>query len=148
MKIEQRLDETIEELKDYKAMTRGLVNDLIERLQDAKREIRELRKNQKKERTTKVPKKPCVFETDTNISNQMCDFLKVPRETKMTRNNVTHRIHKYCEENGLLQTGNRRIINIDDNMASLLKNYSGQQVTWLNIQTFIKHHYDDVDETG
>lgn len=141
-KIEQRLDETIEELKDYKAVTRGLCNDLIERLLDAKREIRQLRKNQKKQRVKKDPKKPHVFETDISISDQLCDFFKLPHGTKMSRNEVTHKLHKYCDDNQLMQADNRRIIIINDTLLPLLRNYKpGDQITWLNIQTYIKHHY-------
>ena len=141
-KIEQRLEETIEELKDYKAMTRGLCNDLIERLLDAKREIRQLRKNQKKQRVKKDPKKPNVFETDILISDELCDFFAIPRGTKMSRNEVTHKLHKFCDDNNLMQPDNRRIIIINDKLRPLLRNYApDQQITWLNIQSYIKHHY-------
>ena len=141
-KIEQRLDETIEELKDYKAMTRGLCNDLIERLFDAKREIRQLRKNQKKQRVKKDPKKPNVFETDISISNQLCDFFEIPHGSKMSRNEVTHKLHKFCDDNNLMQKDNRRIIIVNDKLRPLLRNYTpGEQITWLNIQSYIKHHY-------
>jgi chromatin remodeling complex protein RSC6 len=150
-KIEQRLDETIDELKEFKAMTRGMCNDFIERLQDAKKEIRQLRKQQKKPRIKKDPKKPCVFEINTRISDELCVFFNEPIGTEMTRNEVTHKLHVYCEEHGLMDPTNRRIIHPDEKFKALLKNYpenptKDQQLTWLNIQSFIKHHYPDIAE--
>lgn len=150
-KIEQRLDETIDELKEFKAMTRGMCNDFIERLQDAKKEIRQLRKQQKKPRIKKDPKKPCVFEINTRISDELCVFFNEPIGTEMTRNEVTHKLHVYCEEHGLMDPTNRRIIHPDEKFKALLKNYpenptKDQQLTWLNIQSFIKHHYPDTVE--
>jgi len=147
-KIEQRLDETIDELKEFKAMTRGMCNDFIDRLQDAKKEIRQLRKQQKKPRIKKDPKKPCVFEIKIRISDELCAFFNEPVGTEMTRNEVTHKLHGYCEKHGLMDPTNRRIIHPDDKFKLLLKNYpdnptKNQQLTWLNIQSFIKHHYPD-----
>jgi chromatin remodeling complex protein RSC6 len=143
-KIEQRLDETINELKEYKAMTRGMCNNFIDRLQEAKKEIRELRKQQKKPRVKKDPKKPCTFETKIKISDELCLFFDEPVGTEMTRNEVTHKLHGYCEKNGLMDPTNRRIIHPNDKFRALLHNYADdQQLTWLNIQSFIKHHYPE-----
>lgn len=143
-KIEQRLDETIVELKDFKAMVRGMCNEWIDRMMDAKREIRELRRTQKKPRPKNVrePKKPHQFEIPVPISEQLCNFLGKPKGTLMSRNQVTHAIHKYCDRNGLMQDTNRRNIDPDKKMKVILKGLpSGTQLTWLNLQSYIKHHY-------
>jgi chromatin remodeling complex protein RSC6 len=145
-KIEQRLNEQIEELKDFKAMTRGMCNKFIECLEDAKNEIRLLRKTQKKPRVKKDPTKPCTFEIPVPISDQMCELLGVPKGTVMSRNNVTHELHKYCEKHKLMNPNNRRFINPNDTLRAALKNYpenpSPQEtLSWLNIQTYLKHHY-------
>ena len=142
-KIEQRLDDTIQELKDYKAMVRGMCNAFIESLQDAKREIRQLRRTQKKPRQTnsKAPKKQCTFEIPIALSDDLCDFLGVPPGTKMSRNMVTHNIQKYCVSNGLK---NGRAINPDKKMMKILRGIPKDknfELTWLNLQTYIKHHY-------
>lgn len=144
--IEQRLNETIEELKDYKAMTRGMCNKFIECLEDAKKEIRLLRKQQKKPRVRKDPKKPCTFEIPVPISPELQKLLGLPPATVMSRNDVTHELHTYCEKHGLMQADNRRKINPNAELKALLRNYPEnptpeQSLSWLNIQTYLKHHY-------
>jgi chromatin remodeling complex protein RSC6 len=143
-KIEQRLQDMIDELKEYKAMVSGMCNNYIEQLTDAKREIRQLKRTQKKPRPVNVngPKKPSVFEVLTGISDDMCAFLQVPPGSKMSRNDVTHRIHMYCKKNGLLQDGDQRIINADDALKAILSPLpAGEQLTYLNLQKYLKHNY-------
>lgn len=139
-KMEQRLDDYIETLKEFKAMTRGMCNDFIDVLSDAKREIRQLRKTQKKPRVKKEPQKPSVFETPVPISDALADFLEVEHGTVLSRNEVTHHIHTYCDDHHLMNTEDRRIIHPDDAMKAILKN-PPKKLTWLNLQSYIKHHY-------
>lgn len=141
--LDERLQESLEEFKDFKAMSRGFCNHQIELLQEARKEIRLLKKSQKKPREKKDPKKPSVFETPIPISNALADFLGKPHGTEMSRNDVTHELHAYCNEHNLMEEGNRRNINPDAEFKKLLKNIpAGTQLTWLNIQTYIKHHYE------
>lgn len=143
-KIEQRLQDMIEELKEYKCMVGGMCNKYIEQLTDAKREIRQLKRTQKKPRPNNVngPKKPSVFEVLTGISDDMCAFLQVPPGSKMSRNEVTHRIHLYCKKNGLLQDGDQRIINADEALTAILSPLpAGEKLTYLNLQKYLKHNY-------
>lgn len=143
-KIEQRLQDMIDELKEYKSMVGGMCNKYIEQLTDAKREIRQLKRTQKKPRPNNVngPKKPSVFEVLTGISDDMCAFLEVPPGSKMSRNEVTHRIHLYCKKNGLLQDGDQRIINADEALKAILSPLPpGEKLTYLNLQKYLKHNY-------
>lgn len=148
-KIEQRLDETIQELKDYKAMVRGFCNAVIDELQDAKREIRQLRRNQKKPRKqsdSKAPKKKGTFEIQQLLSDELCDLLELPHGSKMSRNQVTHNIQKYCGAHGLMEG---RVIKPNKQMKKVLKGMPKTKefkLTWLNLQAYIKHNY--INEEG
>ncbi len=146
-KIEQRLQETIDELKDYKIMTIGMVNEFIERLTEAKREIRYLRRTQKKPRPTNIsgPKKPSTFEVPVVISEGLCRLFQVPVNTQMSRNETTHRIHKYCKDNNLLQDGDQRVINPDEPLKLVLSPMpNGEKLTFFNLQRYLKHNYTSV----
>jgi hypothetical protein len=143
-KIEQRLQETIDELKDFKTMTSGMVNEFIERLTEAKREIRYLRRTQKKPRPTNIngPKKPSSFEVPVIISEGLCQLFQVAANTKMSRNETTHRIHKYCKDNNLLQDGDQRVINPDEALQNVLSPMpEGEKLTFFNLQRYLKHNY-------
>jgi len=142
-KIEQRIDDQIQELKDFKAMVRGMCNAFIDNLQDAKREIRHLRKTQKKprEKDPKAPKKKTTFEIPISLSDELCDFLGKPHGSKMSRNAVTHNIQKYCSANGLME---KRVIKPDRKMKKILKGMPKKKtfkLTWMNLQSYIKHNY-------
>lgn len=143
-RIEQQLDDTITEMKEFKFMVRGMVNDWIDRMQNAKREIKTLKRTQKRPRPANIsgPKKPCVFETPIPISDEMCEFLGVDRGTLMSRNDVTHGIHQYVVEHNLKDPENGRVIIPDDRLTAVLQGYDDtQELSYLNLQRYIKHHY-------
>jgi chromatin remodeling complex protein RSC6 len=143
-RIEQQLDDTITEMKEFKFMVRGMVNDWIERMQTAKREIRTLKRTQKRPRPANIarPKKPCVFEIPVPISDQMCDFLGLDRGTLMSRNDVTHGIHQYVVEHNLKDPENGRVIIPDQALSELIRGLpDDEDLSYLNLQRFIKHHY-------
>jgi len=143
-KMEQRLQETIDELKDYKIMVKGMCNTFIERLSDAKKEIRDLRKTQKKPRVqpTNKPKKPSVFETPIDMNPKLREFLGLKENEKLSRNDVTHRIHAYCKLNGLLEDKDQRIINPNEKLSAVLSpRPEGETLTFFNIQRYLKHNY-------
>lgn len=143
-KMEQRLQETIDELKDYKIMVKGMCNTFIDRLTDAKREIRELKRTQKKPRVqpTNKPKKPSVFETPVELKPELRKFLGLGDNEKLSRNDVTHRIHAYCKVNGLLEDKDQRIIHPNDELNTVLSpRPEGETLTFFNIQRYLKHNY-------
>ena len=143
-KMEQRLQETIDELKDFKTMVNGMCKEFIDRLTDAKREIKQLRKTQKKPRPQNVngPKKQSTFQVPTEISPALCAFLGMPEKSKMSQNGVTHAIHRYCKEQGLLQDGDQRIINPDEALRAVLAEIpDGERLTYFNLQRYLKHNY-------
>jgi chromatin remodeling complex protein RSC6 len=148
--IELRLQETINELKEFKSMVNGMTSDYISRLTDAVREIKQLRKTQKKPRPTNVqgPKKPCTFELPSLLSDNMCTFLNLPLGSSMSQNDVTHAIHKYCKQNGLLQSGDNRIINPDEALLTVLSPVpEGVTLTYFTVQRYLKHNYTRTHES-
>lgn len=144
-KMEQKLQETIDELKDFKMMVKGMCNTFIERLTDAKKEIRDLKRTQKKPRAqpTNQPKKPSVFETPIALSPALNTFLKLADDDKLSRNDVTHRIHGYCKTHGLLEDKDQRIIHPDAALDAVLSpRPEGEKLTFFNIQRYLKHNYE------
>lgn len=148
---EQRLQEMIDKLKDLKTMVNGICNDFITIATDSKREIKQLRRTQKKPRPANIsgPKKPSTFVNPYCLSDELCAFLELPPKTTMSRNAVTHAIHKYCKAHGLLQDGDQRIIHPDDALRAILSPMPpDEQLTYFNLQRYLKHNYTAVAESA
>jgi chromatin remodeling complex protein RSC6 len=94
------------------------------------------------------PKNPVTrksgFAKPTNLSVEICDFLKVPHDTQMARTDVTRALTAYIHENNLQDANDGRIILLDETLKSLMKNAEGnvpEKVTYFNMQSMIKHHF-------
>lgn len=76
------------------------------------------------------------------ISSELCDFLKVDRETQLARTDVTKKITQYIKENNLQDPLNKRRLLLDKSLTALLQPSDGQEVTYFNLQSFMKKHYE------
>jgi len=81
------------------------------------------------------------FLTPTKISDKLADFLGKEKGTMMARNEVTREINKYIRINGLQDKDNKRYINPDNNLSSVLNIPNGEQLTYFNLQKYINHHF-------
>jgi len=88
------------------------------------------------------------FEATTNLSDDMCDFLNVPRETKMNRGEILLIIARYIKDNNLRDSNEIRIIHPDEKLGKLLgepqpnlkdKNLSSDY-TYYNLRHYIERH--------
>jgi chromatin remodeling complex protein RSC6 len=79
-----------------------------------------------------------------NISDKLCCFLGKSNGTKVGRNEVIKFISSYIKKHDLYDKHNKRIINPDDNLMSLLNggNFTGE-LNLFNIQNCIKHHFKE-----
>lgn len=91
-----------------------------------------------KEQARKKPSGCCDV---SELSNEMCDFLKVPYGTKMSRGDVVKAVHSYIKSNKLQNPVNGRIIQPDDTLKKLLKVQDGEEINYFkNIQKRLNPH--------
>jgi len=81
------------------------------------------------------------------ISSELCDFLKVDHDTQLARTDVTKKITQYIKENNLQDPLNKRRLLLDKSLTTLLKPSEGQEVTYFNLQSFMKKHYEKPQTT-
>ena len=74
------------------------------------------------------------------LSDSLCEFLDLEKNTKETRQNVTKAIIKYVKDNDLQSKTDGRVILVDDRLTSLLKP-GKETVTFFNLQKLINKHY-------
>ena len=89
-------------------------------------------------------REPSGFAVPTNISSDLCDFLNVPHDTKMSRTDVTRKITKYIRDKNLQVPENRRSFIPDTQLGGILgplKEVDKEKgYTYFNLQRYITPH--------
>jgi chromatin remodeling complex protein RSC6 len=84
---------------------------------------------------------PNGFAKPTKISDELCVFLGVAKGTEKSRTEVTREINKYVKAKNLSDPKNKRIIRPDAILKKLLNSTDKDEVTYFNLQKFLKHHF-------
>ena len=141
---EQSFDKLCSFVVELQQQLRTLSNDIRNLRRNYKKEVTGLRKQAaKKKRKTADPDKkraPSGFAKDTFISNELREFLDVPHGTLISRPKVTKRITEYIRENNLYCEDNKKVIVPDKKLGALLK-HGDSEVTYFTLQKFMKVHY-------
>lgn len=112
------------------------------------RSEREIRAAQKISRKRKNPnRKPSGFVKPTLISSELATFLGKPKGTEMARTEVTREINQYVRDNNLKDPENGRRILADNKLRKLLKMSKSDELTYFNLQRYMKHHFAKAGET-
>lgn len=83
---------------------------------------------------------PSGFAKPTKISDEMCDFLEVPRGTELSRTDVTRKINAYVKLHNLNKPDNKRIILPDPKLKKIL-GAGDEEVSFFVLQRYIKNHF-------
>lgn len=102
---------------------------------------KELKKTCKKRR--KPSGTPSNLTKPIPLSDELCDFLKQERGTRLPRGQVTSMVNKYATDHDLKKEGNGRIIVVDGALAGLLGLALGDEVQIFRVPTHLKtqNHY-------
>lgn len=112
---------------------RGLEKHVSKQVKTLQREARKSK--------NKGNRKPSGFAVPSKISNELCEFMGKPTGTKVARTEVTQYIIDYINKKGLQKSDNRKFINPDDKLTSLLSISDGDEVTYFNIQKYMNKHF-------
>lgn len=106
-------------------------------------EDKKMQKIQKKRSKTASGDKraPSGFAKPAKLSDELCSFLGVGAGTLMARTDVTKEVNQYIKSNKLQNPENKRHIVPDTKLAKLLKTKPADEVTYFNLQTYMRHHY-------
>ena len=92
--------------------------------------------------------KPSGFAKPGYISPELCNFLGKPFGTEMARTDVTRYLTTYIKEKGLQNKENRKEIICDAALQGLLKPQKNDVITYFNLQSYMKRHYDNPTSNG
>ena len=105
------------------------------------RELKNAQKSKKGKRNANRNRQPSGFVKPTKISDELAAFLGKAVGSEMARTEVSKEINQYIRGNKLQDEGNGRIIHPDAKLSALLKLASGDELTYFNLQRYMKHHF-------
>ncbi len=100
-----------------------------------------LKKAEKHTRKAKTDRKPSGFAKSSPISDELADFLGLPKGSELARTDATKRINAYIKANNLQNPDAKTIILPDAKLKALLAPPEGEVVKYFNLQKFLKRHF-------
>lgn len=105
------------------------------------REMKNAKKASSKKRRINANRKPSGFIKPTRISDELAEFLGKTIGTEMARTDVSREINAYIQSNELQDKSNGRKIIPDLRLTKLLKLNKDDELTYFNLQRYMKHHF-------
>ena len=112
------------------------------------REMKIAQKLSSKKRRNNGNRKPSGFIKPTRISDELAAFLGKTIGTEMARTEVSKEINAYIQTHSLQDKSNGRKINPDAKLTQLLKISKEDELTYFNLQKFMKHHFVKAEVLG
>jgi hypothetical protein len=136
-----KMTEFSAKLQQYFGLGSALKNDFktLEKL--VSREVKNAAKAASKKRRNTGNRKPSGFTKATRISDELAVFLGKSVGTEMARTEVSKEINSYILSNGLKDKTNGRKINADEKLTKLLRLNKEDELTYFNLQRYMKHHF-------
>jgi chromatin remodeling complex protein RSC6 len=85
------------------------------------------------------------FSKPGQVSDKLRKFMGLDSEQLVARVEVTKFITKYCQENGLQNEKDKRILLPDSALQDLLNVGTDVELTYFNLQKYLKFHFPNKD---
>jgi len=142
------------QLKALSAEVTSRVRELVAAAADAakalKREARDSKRRVKVDPATLSPEARAVWESrrannaflkPRQISDELSSFMGLPAKSQRSQTDVTKFVATYVKTHSCFDPSFKRRIIPDAKLGKLLRVKDGQEVTYLNLQTYLKVHF-------
>ncbi len=136
-----KMSEFSAKLQQMNGMFASMRNDFKTLDKFVSRELKAAAKLASKKRRNTGNRKPSGFIKPTPISEELAKFLGKEVGTEMARTAVSKEINAYIQEHKLQDKANGRIIHADAKLSKLLKLSKDDELTYFNLQRFMKIHF-------
>jgi len=111
------------------------------------RDLKNAQKSSLRKKKSSGNRQPSGFVKPTLITEELATFLGKKVGIEMARTEVSREINQYIRTNNLQDKANGRKINADSKLSVLLKLNQGDELTYFNLQRYMKHHFIKTDST-
>lgn len=132
------------------ARVRGLVAEALETAKALKRDARDSKKRRRKDPADMTPEEKATWEARRAnnaflkmrpLSDELCSFMGLPAKSQRSQTDVTKFVSTYVKSHSCFDPSFKRRIIPDTKLGKLLRVKDGQEVTYLNLQSFLKVHF-------
>jgi hypothetical protein len=145
------LQDTLKALSsDVSSRIRAAVHDALEAAKALKREARDSKKRRRPDPATMTPDEKKAWEARRAnnaflkmrpITDELATFMGLPAKSQRSQTDVTKFVSTYVKAHNCYDPNFKRRIIPDAKLAKLLRVKDGQEVTYLNLQSFLKVHF-------
>jgi hypothetical protein len=145
------LQETLKTLSsDVSARIRAAVHEAVEATKALKREARDSKKRRRPDPATMTAEEKKAWEARRAnnaflklrpITDELASFMGLPAKSQRSQTDVTKFVSTYVKTHNCFDPNFKRRIIPDAKLAKLLRVKDGQEVTYLNLQSFLKVHF-------
>ena len=145
------LQETLKTLSsELTSRVRAAVHDAQEAVKAIKRDAREGKRRRKVDPAEMTPEQRAAWEArrannaflkSRPLSDELCSFMGVAAKSQKSQTDVTKFVAQYVKSHNCFDPNFKRRIIPDAKLAKLLRVKDGQEVTYLNLQSFLKVHF-------
>jgi chromatin remodeling complex protein RSC6 len=139
--LQLKLAEYGAKLQSLVALVNVVKNDYKTLEKSVARELKVAQKASSKRKKSSGNRAPSGFVKPTLITDELAAFLGKEKGSLLARTAVSKEINGYIRANNLQDPTNGRKINADAKLAKLLKLSKNDELTYFNLQKFMKHHF-------
>tara|TARA_Y100001936_G_scaffold29592_1_gene27810 strand:+ start:2254 stop:2742 length:489 start_codon:yes stop_codon:yes gene_type:complete len=138
--ISEQFSSVLNTLSSFKSQI-GMLSAQVKALEKSvRKQMKQLQREAAKNKN-KGNRKASGFAVPSKISNDLCKFMGKPEGSEMARTEVTKYIIQYIKSNNLPDKNNKKVINPDNALKSLLALKPEEQVTYFNLQKYMNKHF-------
>ena len=129
---------------------RALVAESLEAAKSLKRDVRDSKKRRRKDPADMTPEEKAAWESRRAnnaflklrpLTDELCSFMGLSPKSQRSQTDVTKFVATYVREHKCFDPSFKRRIIPDSKLGKLLRVKDGQEVTYLNLQSFLKVHF-------
>ena len=135
---------------EFTSRVRALVAEAVETAKALKRDARDSKKRRRKDPADMTAEEKATWEARRAnnaflkmrpLSDELCSFMGLPAKSQRSQTDVTKFVSGYVKAHSCFDPSFKRRIIPDTKLGKLLRVKDGQEVTYLNLQSFLKVHF-------
>lgn len=145
------LQETLKTLaSELSSRVRAASHEVHEATKAVKRDARDSKRRRKVDPADMTPEQRTAWEARRAnnaflkmrpLTDELCSFMGLPAKSQKSQTDVTKFVAQYVKSHNCFDPNFKRRIIPDSKLGKLLRVKDGQEVTYLNLQSFLKVHF-------